>query len=347
MPARTDLDAPRRIHLIAHAGSALKDIARFGLPSAGALLALAREGVPNGYRLTARRRFFEVGDDEPHGGRHDDEARAADLNEALRDPQTLAIVAANGGAYFSRIIPRLDFGALARRRTPLWCFGFSEMTTLVNVVASYRQGRGVYWLCPGYLAWKVRPRERGLRAFSEFFGKLPGWTRAWERSAGRAAEARRCDAAVGRAAVDFPTVAIRGRLVRGAARAGVIRLVGGCISVLAAMVGSPLARRLPLRGRWLAIEDVNEAPYRVDRCLAALKMAGWFARLAGVLVGDFHTGDADQQAAVVDTLRYHARPELPIVVTRDFGHVWPMSPVLINRPLRVAVEGRDVRLALD
>lgn len=341
MPAKLAPTAPRRIHLISHAGSALKDIARFGLPDAAALLALARRHLPDGWRLTAKRRFFEVADDEAHGGRHDDDARVADLNDALRDPQTAAIVAANGGAYFSRILPRLDFSALSRRRRPLWCFGFSEMTTLVNVIAGYRQGRGVYWLCPNYLAWKIRPREHAVRAFADFFRALPLWMGKWNRSGHRAGGDANDGAADG-----FPTPVISGRVVRGRATSGTVRLVGGCVSVLAAMVGSPLARRLPIRGRWLSIEDVNEAPYRVDRCLAALKMAGWFERLAGVLVGNFHTAEVDQQAAVVDTLRYHAPPEMPIVATRDFGHVWPMSALLLNRPLQLEVDGRSVRISL-
>ena len=100
-------------------------------------------------------------------------------------------------------------------------------------------------------------------------------------------------------------------------------------------------------GKWLAIEDVNEAPYRIDRFLAAFKVAGWFDRLDGVLVGDFHTAeDRDQSRAVLEILRFHLPPErrLPVVVSRDIGHIWPMQPLLLNHPLRLMVRGRRVEL---
>jgi muramoyltetrapeptide carboxypeptidase LdcA involved in peptidoglycan recycling len=86
----------------------------------------------------------------------------------------------------------------------------------------------------------------------------------------------------------------------------------------------------------------------VDRYLAALQFAGWFERIAGVLVGDFHTKDQDQQAAVLELLPYHVPRgrKLPIVKTRSFGHVWPMSPVMINRPLEMRVDGTAVAIAV-
>lgn len=139
---------------------------------------------------------------------------------------------------------------------------------------------------------------------------------------------------------------IRGRLVAGRARSGSIRIVGGCLSVFAATLPGPLARRLSPRGKWLLIEDINEAPYRIDRHLSTLKLMGWFERVAGVLVGDFHTGQESQQAAVVECLRYHLPRggATPVVVTGDVGHVWPMTPVALNRPLALRVRGREVRI---
>lgn len=165
--------SPNRVHLIAHAGPPRMDIARFGFADAGRYIAFVRRQLPAPLRLTCARRFFEVEEDEPRGGRGDDAARVRDLQAALDDPRTLAIVAAKGGAYFSRILPHLNFSVLAKRRTPLWAIGFSEMTTLVNVVASYRGGRGLYWLCPNYLAWKIRPARRAREAFGEFWRSLP------------------------------------------------------------------------------------------------------------------------------------------------------------------------------
>ncbi|MCH7873433.1 MAG: hypothetical protein IID33_17180, partial [Planctomycetes bacterium] len=141
--------------------------------------------------------------------------------------------------------------------------------------------------------------------------------------------------------------AIRGKLVAGAVESGPIRIVGGCLSVFTAMLTGKLGRGVTPKGRWLAMEDINEPPYRIDRYLASLKIAGWFDQIAGILIGDFHTKNDNQQQAVLELLKFHLpRPrKLPIVVTNCFGHTWPIVAVPINRTLRMTVRGKDVEIA--
>lgn len=376
-----------RVHVLAHANPATKDVARLGLRSADEVLASIREHAADGspaLRITGTPALWETEEDEQRGGRRDDSARVRDIQHALDDPRTLAIVALSGGAYFSRIVPELRFDALAQRQTPLWAFGFSEMTTLVNAVATHRMGRGVYWLCPSYLAWKIKPRAAGRAAFGRFWRQLPAILAALDsRAAPSRADAslslasvvpllahtarrppgigrQRTSVALRRAKVaPRPTLferaeltAIRGTLAIGrfAPRTpATARIVGGCLSVLAGLAGAPRRLRPKVTRAWLVIEDVNEAPYRIDRFLAALKIAGWFERVAGVLVGDFHTPDQpDQQSSVLELLRFHLPRDrqVPVVTTRDVGHVWPMSPVLLNRPLRLVRHGRQVEFCI-
>lgn len=343
-----------RVHLIASANPLGPDLRRFGFHRPGEYLHFIRAHLPPPLRLTCTRRLLEAVEQPEAGGRRDDALRIRDLQHALDDPATVAIVAASGGAYFSRILPQVDFSSLARRPTPLTVFGFSELTGLVNLVASHRGGRGVYWLCPNFLARKLQPPAAARAAFAGFWSRLPSLLTPWPglpRATHGGRQRSPLDApgpthgAIrvpdGQAALCYPH-AIRGRLVAGRARSGTVRVVGGCLSVLAAVIGGRLGRRIRPDGRWLAIEDINEAPYRIDRHLAALKLAGWFERIDGVLVGDFHTKeDRDQRAAVVELLRFHIPPgrQVPIVTTRSFGHVWPMTPLPLNRPLRLRVAG--------
>ena len=358
--------APRRVHLLSAANPVGPDLARFGFDGLVAYLAFIRAHLPDGLRLTASRAVLAAVEDVERGGRRGDARRLRDLQAALRDPHTPALVASNGGAYFSRILPHVDFSALARRRAPLTVFGFSELTGLVNVVASYPAGRGVYWLCPNYLAWTIRPAARARAAFGEFWRRLPefiaqagGPLPASSRVAISHREATlpsgpaplRGAASVREAGWPGATTlefdgCVRGRLAAGRVRSGPVRLVGGCISVLVALLTGPLARRIRPERRWLAIEDVREVAYRLDRHLASLKHAGWFERLAGLLIGDFHTSDQpDQSAALLELLRFHAPRRLPIVVTRSFGHVWPMTPLALNRRLWLEARGGEVEIA--
>ena len=63
------------------------------------------------------------------------------------------------------------------------------------------------------------------------------------------------------------------------------RVVGGNLSVLFALLGTPCMP--PLEGRWLLIEDLDEYLYHLDRMLVALAQAGVFEAVEGVMVGAF------------------------------------------------------------
>lgn len=66
------------------------------------------------------------------------------------------------------------------------------------------------------------------------------------------------------------------------------RLLGGCLSILAAGLGTPWALRMaddePVI---LFLEDVDEPPYKIDRMLRQLAAAGAFERVCGIVLGDF------------------------------------------------------------
>jgi len=322
--------SPTRIHLIAHGNPATKDVKRYRFTDTNAYLDFIREHLPAPCRLTCAKRLLDTPEDQQRGGRRDDAARIRDVQTALDDPDTLAIVAAAGGAYFSRILPHLDFSPLENRATPMWTLGFSEMTNFVNIVASYRGGRGLYWLCPNFLGWRIKPNKRALAAFAEFWRTLPSVLRG-ERPAD---------------AEHLTFDDIEARQVSGRARSGTVRLIGGCLTVLIAMLAGPLSKRLRPQGKWLVLEDLEEPPYRIDRYLATLKLAGWFERVAGVVIGAFHHQGADQQKAVLEMLKFHLPRDrnVPVAVSQSFGHVWPITPVEINRPLTMTLRGRRVSI---
>ena len=91
----------------------------------------------------------------------------------------------------------------------------------------------------------------------------------------------------------------------GAAPGTLLGSDGGGIRVACAD-GALRVTRLKPEGRWLFIEDWKEEPYRIDRYLAALQFAGWFEKIAGVIVGDFHTKEGDTQGAVVELLKLYS-----------------------------------------
>ena len=83
------------------------------------------------------------------------------------------------------------------------------------------------------------------------------------------------------------------------------RLLGGCLSILVATLGTPFA--IDTQNSVLFLEDVGERPYRIDRMLTQLKHAGKLDHLAGVIFGEMHEccepgGDSDLLLAVLEDI---------------------------------------------
>lgn len=324
----------RRMHLIAPAGSCLPFLEALGLRSAKEIAALVASCVGDDLDVTADAAILMTDEDEEAGGRTDDVARAKDLESALADDATAAIVGLRGGAWMTRILPRVDFSVLDRRRGPVAVFGFSEQTTLVNIVAGYSQGRGVHDMGPAVLAYGLR-----RHASKHLVAQLPDsvTARHWaaERIRGEferffrrvrlMIEGRWADGA------SFECEWLQGSLPERFEA----RFVGGNLTVLSTMIGSRYWRFVEPEHRWLVLEDFNDKPERMDRFLSHLTLAGYWDRCEGLLLGDFHVNDRELLGPIREMLTFHlpADRELPILHCPTIGHVWPMSPLPLNAPI--------------
>jgi len=182
-----------------------------------------------------------------------DELRVSDFNKALRDDSVDAIWCLRGGYGAMRLLEQLDFAALKRR--PKAIIGFSDITALHSAVGLKADLRSIHG-----------PTARGkLTPFSE--KSLRAATSAKEQPAGTAPDAV--------------------TLVKGRARG---RLTGGNLSLLSAMHGTPW--QPSYEGAILVLEDVNEAPYRIERMLLQLRLSGDLQKCAGIAFGQF-TNPAD------------------------------------------------------
>ncbi|MGK5682615.1 S66 peptidase family protein [Actinoplanes sp. URMC 104] len=194
------------------------------------------------------------------GGRHaffagTDDERLADLNDALRDPAVRGVFCMRGGYGMQRIVDRVDFAAV--RADPKVVMGFSDITALH--VALWREAGLATVHGPTAGQFERGPSSLTVRA---------------------ARHAVMLDDPVTVTAVpDEPTYAVR---VDGSASG---TLLGGNLAMLATTVGTPHA--LDLTGAILLLEEVGEAPYRVDRMLVHLRRAGWLSGVRGVALGQF------------------------------------------------------------
>jgi len=188
--------------------------------------------------------------------------RAADLHAMFEDREVRAIWAARGGSGAAALLPHLDYALV--RRHPKILVGYSDITalhlallaharlvTFHGPVASSRFSDFSSTYLQAVLMDGAAPRELLVSAEND-------------------AEARGA-----------------GHPPLGAGRAGHAEglLLGGNLSTLCALIGTP---HMPdARGAVLFLEDVSEAPYRVDRMLTQLAQAGISTRAAAVALGIF------------------------------------------------------------
>jgi muramoyltetrapeptide carboxypeptidase len=185
-----------------------------------------------------------------------DAERTADLMGMFADPAIKAIVCLRGGYGSPRILPRLDYGLI--RDNPKVFVGYSDITALH---AALIQKAGLIT----FLGPMVAP---------DFGGNLSQYTRD------SFSKAITCRAPLGLVGLPPearpPTVITPGRAVG--------KLVGGNLSLLAALEGTPFAP--DTTGALLLLEEVGEDPYRIDRMLTQLKQSGRFDTVAGIVIGE-------------------------------------------------------------
>jgi muramoyltetrapeptide carboxypeptidase len=182
-----------------------------------------------------------------------DAGRLEDFNAALRDDTVDAVWCLRGGYGAMRLLEGVDYDALRRR--PKTVIGYSDITALHCAIALRANLSSIH----GPTARsKLTPfAEQSLRAAA---------TRR-EEPCGVAENAE--------------------TLVPGRARG---RLVGGNLALLTALHGTPFQPKYD--GAILILEDVNEAPYRIERMLLQLRLSGSLQCCAGIAFGSFtNTGE--------------------------------------------------------
>lgn len=335
-----------RIHVTAVGSSAADEISRLSPHGVRGMLALAQRGAGDRYQVTANPRMLLAKESDAKGGRADDSARAREVTSLLADDGVAALVTIRGGAWFTRILESINFGVLKDRRRPIYLFGFSEMTTLIAIAGQYPQAIGLYDLGPGFLysgpRWHARKNLKELARHvklpdDQHEGFATGWALA--HYPGLFTEFFRdvADILDGKGSSRRP----EGHLLAGKLPAQRrITITGGNLSVMVPLIGSRYASALDTTGKWLAIEDVNEAADPLDRMLAALKLAGLFDRAEGIILGDFHDKDTDLRDAAFEMLKYHlpAKRQIPVIRLDNFGHIWPLAPLPMHREVTLRCE---------
>jgi muramoyltetrapeptide carboxypeptidase len=227
-----------------------------------------------------------------------DAVRVEALEAAIAAPSIRAVIAVRGGYGCLRLLSRLDWG-LARSH-PTLLVGYSDLTALH--LAYYAQADWTGLSGPVVTEWdRLDDDTLGpYRALAE--GATPTL----------AEDTLSC-------------------LVPGTAHGP---LLGGNLSVIVHLLGTPYAP--DWEGTLLVLEDVAEAPYRIDRMLGHLDHAGVLDAVSGVILGDFGDDRLDPSPPTLSLSTvfddYFADRTYPVATGLPYGHRLPRCTLPIGVP---------------
>ncbi|WP_369805049.1 LD-carboxypeptidase [Pseudonocardia sp. MH-G8] len=238
----------------------------------------------------------------------DDATRAAQLQRAWCDPDVDAVLCARGGYGGLRVLDHLDRDAMAAAGPTL--FVGSSDTTALHAVLGPRCG------------------------LVTLFGPMIATAAVTDDPAAREGL---------RQALFEPPAVLHGgpdarALVGGRARG---TTVGGTLSLLVSGLGVPGVPRPP-DGAIALLEDVTEAPYRIDHFLTHLLRAGWFDRVAGIALGSWKDCGPPEEVrdVVLDRL---GGLGVPLVEEMGFGHCRGQLTVPLGAEMELDAEATTLR----
>ncbi len=214
--------------------------------------------------------------------------RLADLHAALADPSVDAIVCTRGGYGSNYLLPELDLDLIRNHPKPL--LGYSDLTAVQSRLLD----------------------QTGLVAFHG-----PMLAADFCRAGGVDEESLR---AVLGGQMHRYAAAEGLRPLRGGAARG--RLHGGCLTLLAASLGTPYAPAL--EGKLLFLEDVGIKPYQLDRMLRQLLLAGKLDGVPGIIFGEMQDcGSPGAPPGLLEQAILHALEDFrgPLAIGLRSGHV--------------------------
>ena len=245
----------------------------------------------------------------------DDDTRLAALHRVASQAPSIAL-ATRGGYGLTRLLDRIDWKLIARsvEQGTRWV-GQSDVTALQLGLLAHQ--KGITWAGP--------------LAVDDFGGE----------AVDDVTQACFTEAMSGELeAVGFKTEAgFDGLQVRGS-------LWGGNLCMVNSLLGTKhWPARKTVNGGVLFLEDVNEQPYRTERCLLQLHQAGVLDSQKVIVLGAFtvHRKSPLDRGFSMKTVVAHLRAltRTPILTGLPFGHVATKVTLPVGARVNLVVQGRD------
>ena len=240
--------------------------------------------------------------------------RIADVQAALNDSESKAVIFARGGYGTVQLIDAIDFSTFQRHSK--WIVGYSDITVLHNHI---NQNLGIETLHANMpISFPKEGENESTKTIRQaLFG-----------------EDYTIDFKVEEGSMFLPNEQSA-------------RIVGGNLSIIYSLTGT--ASQLDTKGKFLFIEDLDEYLYHIDRMMMNLKRAGIFDGCVGVLVGGM--SDMNDNAIpygstakeiIADNLKEF---KIPIIFGVPAGHIKRNLALIMNREAQLKIHADNATLS--
>jgi len=250
-----------------------------------------------------------------------DAERAGEIMLMFKDPNVQGIMALRGGYGCGRILDMLDYDFIAANKKPI--FGYSDITAL-HIALNQKAGLRTYHT--------PMPATELINAVDEYtlFYLL---------------RCLREDNPFGK--IENPR-GIALKTLKGGKCSGI--LTGGNLCLITSLLGTPY--EIETRNKIIFLEDVDEQPYKIDRMLLQLRLAGKFDNCAGVLLGSFTNSalsvsaspaavysESNNQLYEIFT-NHFLRCNKPVIYNFSCGHIMPTASLPLGRFMHMNADDR-------
>ncbi|MBI3363373.1 MAG: LD-carboxypeptidase [Ignavibacteriae bacterium] len=244
-----------------------------------------------------------------------DAQRASDLNDLFDDSRVKAIFTVRGGYGSHRILSLLNYMTI--KRNPKILVGYSDITALQ--LAIFSKTALITFAGP------MISSDMGKR----FTGEAEEWF--WQ-----------CMTSTKK----LPPLSYEKNSLQQLGTKNVSSgiLLGGNLSLVAALVGTPYFP--PIQDIVFLLEEIDERPYRIDRLLQQIKLAGLIDRSKGIALGTF-IGCTPAKGKSSLTLRevfHETFHDYSYPILSGFRHGHLKNPVTIPIGIRVRLNARRERM---
>lgn len=246
-----------------------------------------------------------------------DNERLNDLHEAFENTEIDAILCIRGGYGSARIIEQIDYSLI--KRNPKIFIGYSDITALINA----------FWQKTGLICFHG---VVGNSTFSPYTKNCFLQLMTNNLKSNKIVPLN-----------NNKTFSINQGIAKG-------KLVGGNLAIINTLIGTQ--HQIDFTDKIVFLEDIGEAPYKIDRMLTQLLQTGQLQKAKGIILGEFYKCDidnieisADNSLSLKEVLNDRLEVlNIPIIGNFSFGHISNQAIFPVGIEAEIDTECPEVRL---